>query len=222
MAPPPLPYKSSPSAAPHPSTAGESELAHSKRLLAERINELKHVRHEYGELKLRLGERDARIRQLESELAELRAASADAPRSQDSQRLTALNERLRAAEAALAERAGRVQALENALRARGEGVEMSRFLAVERTLAARERKLRELESELELAQGWSAGAHDDLTRIKGIGPKLRERLNAAGVTRFAQIAAWTSADLASYAQKLKIHASRIERDGWIESAKALG
>ncbi len=36
---------------------------------------------------------------------------------------------------------------------------------------------------------------DDLTRIRGIGPKYAALLNAAGVTRFAQLAAMSEAEL---------------------------
>lgn len=36
--------------------------------------------------------------------------------------------------------------------------------------------------------------HDDLTRIRGIGPRLAERLNLLGVTRFDQIAALAPVD----------------------------
>jgi predicted flap endonuclease-1-like 5' DNA nuclease len=37
--------------------------------------------------------------------------------------------------------------------------------------------------------------HDDLTQIRGIGPRLAERLNLLGVARFEQIAAWTAIDV---------------------------
>ena len=36
---------------------------------------------------------------------------------------------------------------------------------------------------------------DDLTRIKGLGPKIATLLGEQGVTSFAQIAAWTAADV---------------------------
>ena len=62
-----------------------------------------------------------------------------------------------------------------------------------------------------------AGA-DDLTRISGVGPVLVKKLAAAGVTSFAQIAAWTDQDVAEFDDKLNFK-GRIERDGWIEQAK---
>jgi predicted flap endonuclease-1-like 5' DNA nuclease len=37
---------------------------------------------------------------------------------------------------------------------------------------------------------------DDLTRIKGLGPKLKTLLASLGVTRFDQIAGWSEEDVA--------------------------
>ena len=62
---------------------------------------------------------------------------------------------------------------------------------------------------------------DDLTRIKGLGPKLSTLLASLGVTRFAQIAAWTDADLAGIDAQLGSFAGRPARDQWIEQAKLL-
>ncbi|HUZ12171.1 MAG TPA: helix-hairpin-helix domain-containing protein [Caulobacteraceae bacterium] len=63
-------------------------------------------------------------------------------------------------------------------------------------------------------------AADDLTRMVGIGPKLAEALAARGVTRFAQIAAWTEADLAEVNAALALK-GRAGRDAWVEQAKRL-
>jgi predicted flap endonuclease-1-like 5' DNA nuclease len=65
-----------------------------------------------------------------------------------------------------------------------------------------------------------AGA-DDLTRIKGIGPKLVARLGELGVTTYAQIAGWSEADVARIDAELGRFAGRITRDQWIEQAKLL-
>ena len=62
---------------------------------------------------------------------------------------------------------------------------------------------------------------DDLTRIKGLGPKLRDLLATLGVTRFEQIAAWTSDDIAEIDSKLGRFEGRIERDNWVAQAKYL-
>lgn len=61
---------------------------------------------------------------------------------------------------------------------------------------------------------------DDLTRLSGVGPKLAEKLQGAGVTSFAQIAAWTEEDVADFDEKLSFK-GRIEREGWVEQARAL-
>ncbi|WP_171129455.1 MULTISPECIES: 50S ribosomal protein L21 [unclassified Ruegeria] len=64
-----------------------------------------------------------------------------------------------------------------------------------------------------------AGA-DDLKKLSGVGPALEKKLLDAGVTTFAQIAAWTEEDVAAMDEKLSFK-GRIEREGWIEQAKEL-
>ena len=63
-------------------------------------------------------------------------------------------------------------------------------------------------------------APDDLERIRGIGAVLRQRLNDLGITTFAQIAAFSEADLARVDELLNFK-GRIAREGWVEQAKAL-
>ena len=62
-----------------------------------------------------------------------------------------------------------------------------------------------------------AGA-DDLKELSGVGPALEKKLHEAGITTFAQVAAWTEADIAEMDEKLSFK-GRIEREGWIEQAK---
>jgi predicted flap endonuclease-1-like 5' DNA nuclease len=62
---------------------------------------------------------------------------------------------------------------------------------------------------------------DDLTRIKGLGPKLSVRLRELGVTSFAQIAAWDDAELARIDGQLGTFAGRPARDAWVEQARFL-
>lgn len=64
-----------------------------------------------------------------------------------------------------------------------------------------------------------AGA-DDLKKLSGVGPALEKKLLAAGVTTFAQIAAWGADDIAEFDEKLSFK-GRIEREGWVEQAKEL-
>ncbi len=61
---------------------------------------------------------------------------------------------------------------------------------------------------------------DDLKLIRGIGRKNEGQLNAVGVTRFAQIAAWTSKDEQTWGEKLDFP-GRIEREEWVSQAKKL-
>ena len=62
---------------------------------------------------------------------------------------------------------------------------------------------------------------DDLTRIKGIGPKARDGLAAIGITRFDQIAGWDMAQIRMVAGKLGLGAGRIRREDWVGQARAL-
>jgi predicted flap endonuclease-1-like 5' DNA nuclease len=63
-------------------------------------------------------------------------------------------------------------------------------------------------------------APDDLTRMTGIGPKLSAALAERGVTRFAQIAAWTADDLAELDAALSLK-GRASREAWVAQAKRL-
>lgn len=63
-------------------------------------------------------------------------------------------------------------------------------------------------------------APDDLERIRGIGPVLKERLNKLGITTFAQIAAFSDADLARIDEVLDFK-GRVARERWVEQARAL-
>jgi len=71
----------------------------------------------------------------------------------------------------------------------------------------------------EAAPAAAAGA-DDLKKLSGVGPALEKKLLAAGVTTFAQIAAWSPEDVAAIDDQLSFK-GRIEREGWIEQAKEL-
>jgi predicted flap endonuclease-1-like 5' DNA nuclease len=64
-------------------------------------------------------------------------------------------------------------------------------------------------------------AGDDLSKIKGLGPKLQALLPTLGLNTYAQIAALTEADLAALDPKLGPFAGRPARDGWVEQAKYL-
>lgn len=65
-----------------------------------------------------------------------------------------------------------------------------------------------------------AAGGDDLKKLSGVGPALEKKLHAAGITTFAQVAAWTEEDVAAMDEQLSFK-GRIEREGWIEQAKEL-
>ena len=64
----------------------------------------------------------------------------------------------------------------------------------------------------------ASASSDDLTRISGVGPVLVQKLNDAGITTFAQIAAFTKDDIERIDGQLNFK-GRIERDDWIGQAK---
>ena len=64
------------------------------------------------------------------------------------------------------------------------------------------------------------GEADDLKKISGVGPVLEKKLHAFGVTQYAQIAAFTKADIDKLDEALSFK-GRIERDDWVGQAKAL-
>lgn len=65
------------------------------------------------------------------------------------------------------------------------------------------------------------GEADDLSQIKGIGPKLSARLAELGVFHYGQIAGWSPAQLAEVDAQLGTFAGRPERDQWQSQARLL-
>ena len=61
---------------------------------------------------------------------------------------------------------------------------------------------------------------DNLKQIKGVGPTIEAKLNAAGISSFGQIAAWTKKEQVEFAEQLSF-AGRIEREEWVRQAKVL-
>ncbi len=62
---------------------------------------------------------------------------------------------------------------------------------------------------------------DDLTQLKGVGPRLAVRLGELGVTRYAQIAELTPAQADALDAELGAFRGRLGRDRWIEQANYL-
>ena len=61
---------------------------------------------------------------------------------------------------------------------------------------------------------------DDLTRIKGIGPKLSTLLNELGIYKFKQIASWTEPE-ARWVDDYLAFKGRVAREAWIDQARKL-
>jgi NADH-quinone oxidoreductase subunit E len=65
------------------------------------------------------------------------------------------------------------------------------------------------------------GKADDLTIIKGIGPKLAELCHSLGYFHFEQIAAWSADEIAWVDENLEGFRGRVTRDDWVGQAKVL-
>lgn len=65
------------------------------------------------------------------------------------------------------------------------------------------------------------GGPDDLTKIKGVGPKLEAMLHRMGFYHYDQIANWTEAEVAWVDDNLEGFKGRVSRDGWVAQAKEL-
>lgn len=73
----------------------------------------------------------------------------------------------------------------------------------------------------EALDGPRGGSADDLTRIKGVGPKLADLCNTLGFYHYDQIAAWSSDEVAWVDQNLEGFKGRVSRDDWVSQAKIL-
>lgn len=65
------------------------------------------------------------------------------------------------------------------------------------------------------------GEPDELTLLKGVGPKLATLLGGLGVYHFHQIAEWTPEQVAIVDAQLGSFAGRIARDRWQQQAQLL-
>lgn len=65
----------------------------------------------------------------------------------------------------------------------------------------------------------TAAKKDDLKKIEGIGPKISDLLNAAGITTFAQLGKASSAKLADVLEKAGPRFRLAKPDTWKEQAK---
>jgi predicted flap endonuclease-1-like 5' DNA nuclease len=65
----------------------------------------------------------------------------------------------------------------------------------------------------------ATGSEEDLQQISGIGPRFEAALRRHGITRLSQIAAWSDADVRQVAKALRIPKSRIVKGRWVEVAR---
>ncbi len=196
--------------------------------LTERLRALEEGSAE-ARIRMRLERAGHRIDEVEQRVAALeeaqRAGAAEARRGAE------LEARLARLESLFEELAEDVKSERDAhdldgLRARLDDIEalVARTGTEEQTL---KRKLGEQERALLMLResmappAMPAQTTDDLTRIKGIGPKYARMLGEMGVTRYAQIAAWSEEELEHVAEQLGIPAARIKKAGWIENAARL-
>jgi predicted flap endonuclease-1-like 5' DNA nuclease len=72
-----------------------------------------------------------------------------------------------------------------------------------------------------VASAAASAPSSDLSRLKGVGPKLVAQLGALGVTQLSQVAAWTDSDIDRIDAQLGRFQGRIRRDQWVEQALLL-
>lgn len=89
--------------------------------------------------------------------------------------------------------------------------------AVEEPAPAKEEAAAASEDEVVALFTAPEGDADDLKKISGVGPVLEKKLNALGITSFAQIAAFSTEDIAKVDEALSFK-GRIERDDWLTQA----
>ncbi|WP_404336583.1 hypothetical protein AB2M62_19710 [Sphingomonas sp. MMS12-HWE2-04] len=70
----------------------------------------------------------------------------------------------------------------------------------------------------ELQPTLPAETPDALTRMKGVGPRVADRLHALGITRFSQIAALSPTEAEALDAQLENFKGRLHRDRWVEQA----
>jgi predicted flap endonuclease-1-like 5' DNA nuclease len=67
----------------------------------------------------------------------------------------------------------------------------------------------------------ATGPADDLSRLKGVGPKMVAQLNALGITRYDQLAGLNENEAAHLDERLGAFQGRIARDRVVEQAHYL-
>jgi predicted flap endonuclease-1-like 5' DNA nuclease/predicted nucleic acid-binding Zn-ribbon protein len=183
-----------------------------------------------------------RMAELEASLREARTRVAELERHDESGALRAEIDRLRVTLASERERTARMQrrlSLDVAEERPGSAAptyaEWDRRLreridaAVEEFTAPLRTRIERLRSVVEekerriatLAAAEVPTGPDDLTRIRGIGPKIQEILHGLGIASFREIAELSDHDIARVGAALPVYGRRIHDDRWIEQAREL-
>ncbi|HNR78085.1 MAG TPA: hypothetical protein PKM48_13210, partial [Parvularculaceae bacterium] len=101
-----------------------------------------------------------------------------------------------------------------------DGAKPSKKAAAKKPAKKAEPKKEEAKEKPAAKKAASKKEADDLKKLSGVGPVLEKKLHDAGVTTFAQIAAWKKADIEAMDEKLDFK-GRIEREDWVAQAKKL-
>jgi predicted flap endonuclease-1-like 5' DNA nuclease len=99
--------------------------------------------------------------------------------------------------------------------------QQERIEALEAELVASAAEVTRLQEALALAQRSTAADRTDLKRVQGIGPAFERALKREGVDSLVAIAAWSADDVIDMARRIGTTPHRIERDGWVRSAREL-
>jgi predicted flap endonuclease-1-like 5' DNA nuclease len=242
-----------PSSRPRPSTSSSLPPPRSSRpsgvdpwALANKTLELSHANAYIVQLQELVAFRDARIIELEDNLAKARIKHEDLERrllerrsSEDGSRRAAVREIAPVVEIDVADIEGELPAIAETRRATvhhvsgaggsGPGLRDAP-LSADAGAGARDRDVdvdRGLpDAERDSNAPTDGGAdivrdasEDDLQQISGIGPRFEAALRKQGITRLSQIAAWSEADVRQVAKALKIPKSRIVKGRWVEVAR---
>jgi predicted flap endonuclease-1-like 5' DNA nuclease len=93
----------------------------------------------------------------------------------------------------------------------------------EARLASLSKQLEDIKRRPPVLPAWGAPRPkeiDDLQLIWGVGPKLEKLLHSLGIWTFRQVASWTKKDIVEIDTRLEVFHGRIDRDGWVASAKS--
>jgi len=174
-------------------------VGHTLRDALAHLATLEEAQRELGARVARREQDDARIARLESlfeELVQEQRARRDGPD------VETLGERL--------------DDLEAVVVATGDGER-----ALRQTLERNTEQLEALRESITPPPAVPSASGDDLTRIKGIGPKFARLLAELGVRSFEAIAGWDEDDVARVAAGLGVKPARIVKAGWVSSARGL-